>query len=210
MAQFIAKMPVIAKRKISEDGTKVTFEEGMILAKMMSCTVTPTQSNVEVYGDDAVAEKDNSVTGAGVTLNTTYLPTKPAAYMFGSEYKEKTETEPEQIISKDSDEAPEVAYGYIDGHKQDGKKKFRVRILPCVIFNQPAETSNTKGNTVAFTTPSLSGTAKVDSVTGEWKHDYFFDSAKDAIEFLKTITGIAAAEPGAQNVAEPEAQQSEE
>ena len=193
MAQFIAKMPVIAKRKISEDGTTVTFEEGMILAKMMSCTVTPTQSNVEVYGDDAVAEKDNSVTGAGVTLNTTYLPTKPAAYMFGSEYKEKTETEPEQIISKDSDEAPEVAYGYIDGHKQDGKKRFRVRVIPCIVFNQPAETSNTKGNTVAFTTPSISGTAKVDPVTSEWKHDYFFDTAKEAIDFLKTTMGIAAA-----------------
>ena len=193
MAQFIAKMPVIAKRKISDDGATVTFEEGMILAKMMSCVVTPTQSKVEVYGDDDVAEQDNSVTGAGITLNTTYLPTEPAAYMFGSEYKEATETEPEQLISKDSDEAPEVAYGYIDGHKQDGKKRFRVRILPCVVFNQPAETSNTKGNTVAFSTPSLSGTAKVDPITGEWKHDYFFDSAKAAIDYLKKITGIAAA-----------------
>lgn len=192
MAQFIAKMPVIAKRKLSEDGATVTFEEGMILAKMMSCAVTPTQNKVEVFGDDDVAEQDNSVTGAGVTLNTTYLPTKPAAFMFGSEYKEKTETEPEQLISKDSDEAPEVAYGYIDGHKQDGKKKFRVRILPRVVFNQPAETSNTKGNTVAFSTPSLRGTAKVDPVTGEWKHDYFFDTAKEAITYLKKITGIAA------------------
>lgn len=193
MAQFIAKMPVIAKRKISDEGTKVTFEEGMILAKMMSCTVTPTQNKVEVYGDDDVAEQDNSVTGAAVALNTTYLPTEPAAYMFGSEYKKATETEPEQLISKDSDEAPEVAYGYIDGHKQDGKKKFRVRIIPRVVFNQPAETSNTKGNTVTFTTPSISGTAKVDPVTGEWKHDYFFDSAKAAVDFLKTTMGITAA-----------------
>lgn len=193
MAQFIAKMPVIAKRKLSKDGTTVTFEEGMILAKMMSCTVTPTQNKVEVYGDDDVAEQDNSVTGAGVTLNTTYLPTKPAAYMFGSEYKEATETDPEQLISKDSDEAPEVAYGYIDGHKQDGKKKFRVRIIPRVVFNQPAETSNTKGNTVTFSTPSISGNAKVDPVTGEWKHDYFFATVKEAIDYLKNITGITAA-----------------
>ncbi|MBR2867861.1 MAG: hypothetical protein IKB88_02185 [Clostridia bacterium] len=193
MAQFVAKLPIIAKRKISENGTTVTFEEGMILAKMISCTVTPTQSKVELYGDDDVAEQDNSVTGAGITLNTTHLPTKPAAFMFGSEYKEATEKDPEQIISKDSDEAPEVAYGYIDGHKQNGKKKFRVRILPCVIFNQPAETSNTKGNTVAFTTPSLSGTAKVDPVTSEWKHDYFFDTAIAAIDFLKSTMGIQPA-----------------
>lgn len=193
MAQFSAKMPVVAKRKISEDGTKVTFEEGMILAKMMSCTVTPTQNKVEVYGDDDVAEKDNSVSGAAVTLNTTYLPTKAAAFIFGSEYKEKTGEEPEQMISKDSDDAPEVAYGYIDGHKFDGKKKFRVRIIPCVVFNQPAETSNTKGNTVAFSTPSVSGNAKTDTVTGEWKHDYFFDTAKEAVDHLKKIMGIPVA-----------------
>ncbi len=195
MAQISARMPIICKRTVTEEG-KVAFSGGVAIGKMITTTVTPAQNNVKLYGDDAVAEKDNGVTSAAITLNTTHIPSKAAPLMFGAKYIEKTDTEPEQVIFKDGDEGEVLGYAYIDGHKENSKNKFRVVLIPYVTFTLPAETSNTKGETVAFTTPSVSGTAEIDPVTGEWRHYYYFDTAAAAIEFIKELTGYGVtAEP---------------
>ena len=189
MAQFKASMPVVAKRTPAE-GAETTFSEGLKVAKLMSVSLTPTQSNVKLYGDDGVAEEDNRTASYAVALNTTYLPTAVAALIFGAEIKEGENDAPTELIYKEEDEAPEVAFGYIDVHKMDKKEKVRVVWLPRVKFAIPAETSNTKGETTAFSTPSISGTATKDEFSGEVKHEYYFDTAEAAITKLKTLAGI--------------------
>lgn len=188
MAQFKARMPVVAKR--TEEGEKVSFSTGLKVGKMISVGVTPSQSNVTLYGDDDIAEEDNSVTNAAVSLNTSHIPSKVSALIFGATHKEATDTTEEEVIYKDGDEAPYVGFGFVDGHKISGEKKFRVVWLPRVKFSLPAETSNTRGETTAFSTPSISGTAKVDPITGEWKHDYFYPTAAEAVAKLKELAGI--------------------
>ncbi len=189
MAQFKASMPVVAKR-IPAEGAETTFSGGLKVAKLMSVGLTPTQSNVALYGDDGIAEEDNRASSYAVALNTTYLPTEVAALIFGAELKTGEDGKPTELIYKEEDEAPEVAFGYIDVHKMDKKEKTRVVWLPCVKFALPSETSNTRGETTTFSTPSISGTAKRDAFSGEIKHEYYFDTAEAAITKLKTLAGI--------------------
>ena len=189
MAQFKASMPVVAKRTPAE-GAATTFSDGLKVAKLMSVGLTPSQSNVKLYGDDGVAEEDNRTSSYAVALNTTHLPTEVAALIFGAEIKKGEDGKPTELIYREEDEAPEVAFGYIDVHKIDKQEKVRVVWLPRVKFALPAETSNTRGETTTFSTPSIPGTATKDDFSGEVKHEYYFDTAEAAITQLKTLAGI--------------------
>lgn len=191
MARISARMPMIAKR--TETETEVTFSGGAAIGKLVKSGVTPNQPNTKLFADDGIAEEESEVTSAAVTIESTTIPKDCAVMMFGIKFTEKTETEPEQAVFTGEEDSNFVGYGFIGGDKVDGKKRYKISWLPKVKFVLPSEEYTTRGESISFGTSSISGTAYRDDVLGYWKKEFYFDTAKEAVDYLKTLTGKAAA-----------------
>ena len=61
-----------------------------------------------------------------------------------------------------------------------------------VKFQKPTETYNTNGDSIAFGTPTLNGTAISDG-SGEWRLREVYSTLETALAALKTKAGIETA-----------------
>lgn len=191
MARISARMPMIAKR--TETETEVTFSAGAAIGKLVKSGVTPNQPNTKLFADDGIAEEESEVITAAVTVESSTIPMACAVMMFGITYTEKSDKEPEQAVFTGEEDTAFVGYGFIGGDKVDGKKRYKITWLPKVKFVLPSEEYVTRGESVSFGTSSISGTAYRDDILGYWKKEFYFDTAKEAVEYLKKLTGKAAA-----------------
>ena len=89
------------------------------------------------------------------TIKLIELPIQELEQRIRKELEENPVLDEDLPKDKEEDEAPEVAFGYIDVHKIDKQEKVRVVWLPRVKFALPSETSNTRGETTTFSTPSI-------------------------------------------------------
>lgn len=176
--QFKACMPVIAPYHAEEDGT-VTYDTGKRIGKLMKVGVSPAFDNVKVYADDDVAEEVNLFKSAAVTLGTNYIPTDCESIMFGCKYDEQTKSK----VDGEDDNGSFVGFGSIYCKKISGKDVYYVEWLHKVKFVLPSEERTTKGETTAFNTPSITGTAYKDAA-GKWRTTTECDSLAAAREAL--------------------------
>lgn len=185
MANYRARMPMAAKRTVSEG--VATYSGGLAIGKLIQVGSTPTVADVKLYGDDVVAESVVAFTSSAITLSTTTIPTQVAKLIFNADV---TGTPGAEEI-KWSDKNPDyVGFGFITTEMVDNVDKIKVTWFPKVKFALPTETYDTKGESVTFGTPSLTATAYMDETINEWKHEYYVASAEAAVEKLKTLCGV--------------------
>lgn len=188
MARISARMPMIAKITEAENGD-ITFTNAIAVGKMIKTTVAPVVISGQLAADDDPAAEDVTYyDGANITLNSSTLPTKAAVMMFGSKFTEASEgtQTPARMDYGKEDKSDYVAFGFISGEVVDGVKSFKLTICPKVKFTMPSDEYNTKGNSVTFGTPSISGKAECDK-KDLWKTEYFFNTASEAIAYFKTL-----------------------
>lgn len=146
--------------------------------------VTPNYAEGSLNADDAQVEYDKEFNYAEVTLNTSTIPIEAHEEMFGHKVNEgKTGA----TFNKD-DQAKYVGMGWISVEKVDGVRKFIGNVLYKVKFSEPSEDYSTKGDSIEYKTPSITGRA-IANEDGDWKDFEAFDASEDALKWINTKFG---------------------
>ena len=136
----------------AEMATESTYGTGMVMGKAVSANLNWKKEDNELYGDDAVAETDQSITGYTLDLTTTALAEGVESAVLG--YKKVGSTDEYEILD---DDPPYGGVGYIRVLKRDGVKMYKAVWYPKIQFSAPNESSNTKGKSISWGTPTLNG-----------------------------------------------------
>lgn len=177
MAFYGLSNPYIAK--YNSDGS---YETGMNLGEGVSTEVTPAYAEGSLYGDNAQVEAVKEFTSADVTIGVTRVPAAAIPIMFGHTIgSDGVET------SNANDSAGYFGYGFIVKKIESGVFKFQGCVLLKVQGTEGTESFQTKGDSVTFQTPSISGKAMA-VANGDWrKKSGDFDTEADALAWIKTI-----------------------
>lgn len=180
MANFGLSYPWIAKLNTATGEYSEAFKCG----RAVSTTVTPNFNQASLFADDMQVEDVNEFKNATIALSVDTLPIKASEVLFGH-------TVSTEGVEKDksSDSGVYVGYGFISSEMLDGAKKYRACLLLKAKFVESEEAYTTKGDSIAFTTPNLSGTAfaiGVGSDPEEWRRKSpRFDTMAEADAWLK-------------------------
>lgn len=172
--------------KLSENGA---YSGGFTCGHAMEMSITPQYAEGSLFGDDMKVEYDKEFKYADVSIGTTSLPIEAHEVMFGHEVKKETG---ESVTFKSTDEAGYVGVGVYVTEKVDGKRRYVACWMPKCKFSEGADSFKTKGDTVEYQTPTVSGQAlALDD--GIWKETKVFD-AKDAVAaWINEKAGITEA-----------------
>lgn len=158
MAFYGLSNPYIAK--YNDDGS---YETGMNLGEGVSTEVTPAYAEGSLYGDNAQVEAVKEFTSADITIGTTRIPAAAVPVMFGHTIDENGNE-----VSNANDSAGYFGYGFIVKKVENGVFKFQACVLLKVQGTEGTESFETKGDSVTFQTPSISGKAMAIE-GGDWR-----------------------------------------
>lgn len=179
MAFFGLRKPIIAKWHPGN-----TYTDGMIVGKAVSLEVTPNYATGSLYGDDEQVESASEFTNANVALGTTDVPVSAASLLFGHE------VDGTKVISRATDSAPYVGVGTVIPEKINGAQKYVALIVIKTQFAEGAESYQTKGDSITFTTPTLNGVA-LPGDDSKWREKKEFDTYEEALAYVKNFLNVA-------------------
>lgn len=191
MAVIGLKMPVFAKIATQGGGVRPTYSNGKVIAKAISAELTINTASAVLYADDAEDERDESFVSGTITFGINDLTYDVEELMFGSDIDEDGDNIGE-IIDAADDIAPEGGFGYYRVKKMGGVKKYEGIWYPRTVFKKVNESTSTKGESIAFQTPSLSGTImRVYGYNGGvWRERKLFSTEAEAIAYVKGKASI--------------------
>lgn len=163
------------------DGTP-SYEGATNLGKAVSCSVSITNNEAKLYGDDTLAESDTSFASGTITLGVTDDDDTVFAPLLGHSISDGV------VVKTSNDAAPYVGIGRIVTKMVNGAYKYKVEFLYKVKFSEPSRDENTKGESIEFTTPSIEGLiSSLDDVNGTWSLSKTFNTKSDALTYLKNL-----------------------
>lgn len=168
---------------LSESGDTASYGPMQSLGKAVSATVNITNNSAVLYADDAIAETDSTFSAGTISLTVDDDDDAVFAPLLGHEVDSAGE-----MIRSTLDVAPYVGVGRIINKMKGGVRKYKVEFLSKVKFAEPAQESNTHGETTEFGTPTIEGTI-VALQSGEWSKTKTFTSHADAVAYLATCFG---------------------
>ena len=176
------KYPVYA---LYDDSTGVVvYTGGAVMGKAMSANLAWNVGNVPLYADDALDDIDQSITGGTETLALNELTHEVQSVILGHTLDAGGE-----LTVNENDISPYVGHGFYGKVKRSGAYKYRAVWLRKMQYGEPADDNTTKGETVAFGTPSIAGKIMKD-INGDFKSEKLFDVEADAIAYLNEKAGI--------------------
>lgn len=172
MAYVGLRKPIIAQLK--SDGT---YDDPFAFGKAIGLQVTPNYAEGSLYADDGQAEYDKEFSYAEVTLNTSTIPIVAHEKMFGHTVTEKN------VKFNGDDQNNDVGLGWISVEKVNGVRSFIGNFLDKVKFSEPSEDYATRGESIEYKTPSITGRASaVDG--GGWKETETFATEAEAKNWI--------------------------
>lgn len=180
MAYVGLRKPIIAK--ILESGE---YDEPFACGKAIGLDVNPNYAEGSLNADDKQAEYDKEFTYAEVTLNTSTLPIAAHEKMFGH----TVDTAKKNVKFNVDDQANYVGMAWVSVEKVDGVRNFIGNFLKKAKFTEPSESYSTKGDSIEYKTPSISGRA-LGLDDGSWKETEVCSSEADALKWINTMFGV--------------------
>ena len=157
-----------ASRTVASGNAPVTFGTPVALPPAISANLTPNYATAELYGDDVITDDLSAFTYATIELNTRDLEPKDLVDLFGLRRGSKGE-----VVYSGEDVSAEVALGF-RSLKSPGTN-YRYYWFRRVKFTLPASAWNTKGDSITFNTPTISGKVMPDIVPdAASKHQWEF------------------------------------
>ena len=157
------------------------------LGKAIDCKVSLELNSAELFADDALAESDYTFNKGTVTITVDDDDDQILAPLLGHEVSEEGE-----IVRKDTDVAPYIAFGRILTKMVGGKYKYKVEYLSKVKFKDTMPDETTKGESIEFTTVSIEGSV-MKKANGEWSKSRTFDTYEEASTYLDKLLTKAEA-----------------
>lgn len=172
--------------KLTENDGVASYEGATNLGKAVSCSVSITNNEAKLYGDDVLAESDTSFSNGSITLGVTDDDDSVFAPLLGHAINNG------EVVKKADDAAPYVGIGRIVTKMVNGAYKYKVEFLYKVKFSEPSRDENTKGESIEFATPSIEGIiATLDDNHGTWSKTKTFTSKSEALTYLKNLLAAA-------------------
>lgn len=166
-------------------------KEPKTLGKAIDCKVSLELNSAELYGDDGLCESDYTFNKGTVTITVDDDDDTILAPLLGHAISEDGE-----IVRKDTDVAPYIAFGRILTKIVGGVYKYKVEYLSKVKFKDTMPDEATKGESIEFTTVSIGGSV-MRKTDGEWSKSKTFTTYKDASDYLDSLltstTNVASA-----------------
>lgn len=169
--------------ELDEDENPITPKS---LGKAIDCKVSLELNSAELYGDDALCESDYTFNKGTVTITVDDDDDKILAPLLGH-----TISEDGEIIRKDTDVAPYIAFGRILTKIVGGTYKYKVEFLSKVKFKDTMPDEATKGESIEFTTVSIEGSV-ARKTDGEWSKSKTFTTYAQASEYLDSLLTASA------------------
>lgn len=181
MAYFGLSKPWIAKYNPETD----RYTDGFKCGKAISTSITPNYNETSLYADNQQTENVTEFKNASVSLGVDRMPMQAANVVFGHTVSSEGE-----IVSKTGDSANYVGYGFVTAEMLDGVKRYQACLIRKVKFKEGEESYDTKGDSIVFKTPTLSGTAMGTSKTDWRKKSPYFYTEEEADEWIKVQLGV--------------------
>lgn len=192
MAKVGLRYPVFAPITQDNNGGMPTYGKGIVIGHAISADLSFTHSNNKLYADDRVVESDNTITGGTVTLGTDDLLDDVQVAMLGVR-EEGSGAQKEYI---EGGEGPDGGFGYIRVRRKNRVTSFIAYWVYKVAFSLGDESAQTKGESIDWQTPTVTGDMKGIS-NGAPDLDYrthaTFATEAAAIAWLNDKAGITAA-----------------
>ena len=171
-------------------GSMPTYGTGAVLARLTKIDYNPTKSDVDFYADDIKAEEDHTVTGGTITVGVDDLTQDVQKGIFGN--VQETQATIKVLCKAANDEAPYVGLGYVIPHKRRGTRVYEAVMLLRVMFSEPNESAETKGETISFQGKEIEGSF---SPVEGYENDRYrisaeFSTESAADEWLKTKLNV--------------------
>ena len=171
------------KMAILDEATN-EYSGGVTIGKAIKADIQISSNDVKLYAEDAVAESDQSFKSGKITIGVDDISTENQGLALGHQVSEEGE-----LISRADDIAPYMGVGFYAVKKKNNKLKYRAIVFLKVQFSEPNDTSETKGETVSFQTPSIEGSILVNK-NREWKKEKTFETEEEAIEYINEKLNI--------------------
>lgn len=162
------------------DGTP-SFNGAKSFGKAVSAEVSITNNSAMLYADDALAESDTTFQNGNVTLGVDDDRDATFAEVLGHEVTDEGE-----VIRNANDIAPYVSLARIVVKMVSNVRLYKVEVLYKVKFSEPSQSDATKGESVTFSTPTISGVISA-LASGEWSLAKTFTSEEDAIAYIQAL-----------------------
>lgn len=179
----------------SASGNTVTYATPVVQEKMASYSYSVERSSSDgLYLDNYEAERDSGSFGSGeLTLGTGDISNATSKLIL--DVKENSVTvgssSVNELIYDDETVGKELGVGVIEYHQVDNVDMYRAVWFYRVQFDIPAGSANTKGATIEWQTPEITGSilrsAAFDNSTGKhpWKATADFETEADALTYLQ-------------------------
>ena len=147
--------PVYAPVNVYTPGTSITYSTGAVVAEARAATVTWDRADAEFYGDDALLDTDNSVTGYTLDFEGTGLSDTVRGGLLG----EVEGSSDEMVIT--GAPAPDLGFGFIRVMRDDAggsvATTYEAWWFYRIKFAHPNEESRTKETSIEWRTPTING-----------------------------------------------------
>jgi phi13 family phage major tail protein len=167
-----------------------TYKDGKVMAKAIKATVTSESNDVKLYADDGVAESDKTFRGGKISINIDDLTNEIYAELLGHTFNDAENS----VLNNSNDIAPYIGIGFYGKVIRNNSPKYMAKFLFKMQFAEPTDENDTKGETVAFQTPTIEGDVFMMD-NGDWRDQIEVDTEAEAIAWIDQKLGIAATPP---------------
>lgn len=159
------------------------------LGKAISMNVAVNTADAELYADDGLAEYDTEFVDGNITLEVDDLGDDAEEDLLGASVGTDGD-----VLSKSDDVASYVRIGGVIGRTKSGVKQYRAVIYMRVKFGIPADNFSTKGQTISYGTPSLTGKV-AQNHRKEWRYKSKWCDTPEAAETLLDSKLVVTSSP---------------
>lgn len=162
------------------DGTP-SYGGAKSFGKAVNCNVSITNNSAELYADDSLAESDTTFQSGTVSLGVDDDREATFAEVLGHNI-----TEAGELTCNVNDIAPFVGLGRVVVKLVNNVRLYKAEILYKVKFSEPSQDDQTRGESVAFATPTIEG--KVATLkNGNWRDAKTFSTKAEAVAYIMGV-----------------------
>lgn len=186
---------VAAKITAKPDNAMPTYSAGMVIGKAIQADLSITRNSNPLRADDVVAEDDNSITAMSVSIGMDDFTEEAQAYLGLLKEVAGTGTD-DKTYYETSGSADSAGLGYMRVRRRGGITTYQGVWVLDVLFGIESETSQTKGESIEWQTPTVTGQAAghmiptVDPNDPVFRMKKNFTTAAACIDWLDEQAGI--------------------
>lgn len=156
---FIGMRHVVAAKISSHtDGTEPTYAAGKVVGKAISGNLTINRNTNPLYADDVIAEDDNSITSMELELGLDDLLEDVQAYMgLLTEKTTGSGTSAVTMYYETTKASNAIGIGYIRVRRKNNATTYQAVWVYKALFSKNSESSATKGESIEWQTPTVTG-----------------------------------------------------